>query len=487
MSNEVYQDGLGLIAVQGNVDSKIAITQNLNKEVKYQELISEQAKQESLLELIPVASVEARLIISKTISEIKSQIKQHIDYISTLTAAYTDTICPTERCQNAKQLCLEGKALEAGIFLENQIPQMVDEKNHLSQIRSNYENASNKLKQLSDEFLVLASYKRLESVNTEHFKITCHYFEQSIDCFAGKDNLIGYVDFLLSNSQLSKAKLYCDKYFSDFGQEISLHEKAIALNFSSLIHQHHCFIEFENGNDNKALIEFEQSIENLSVAIQIRRDLLAEETSEENLPHLAILLNNIANRHITYGLYDAALSEHTEALKIRRKLAETNKEEFLSDFSLSLNNVGAVYSHKNQLDKALEKYSESLKIRRNLANRNPFKYSAAVAKSLMNLGTCNREVFLPNYKEALKIFEQLSALSPHIYTEWIATTSNAIASHYASDPTERENSIKYAVKSIVALSPWLESTPEWRIISREAEEILKNLGLNDEEIHQKSS
>lgn len=234
--------------------------------------------------------------------------------------------------------------------------------------------------------------------------------------------------------------------------------------------------------------EFEKSAQKYEEGLKIFQNL-ANDNPNVYLRDVASALHNLANLHYQQNSYQKALRKYEEALKIRKNLAKDNPNVYLEDFATTLGGLADLHREQNEYEKALEEYKESLQIHRNLAKVKSNRSLLNVAVALNNLALCYEEQdeyekATKEYEESLKICRTLYELVPHVYAPYLATALSNIARCYQLRISYREKSIECAVETAVIFAPIVGKVPHWERSFQNAIEVLKDWGLNEEEIEE---
>lgn len=164
MASEISQEGVANIAFQNVENTTVNITQQFAKSVKYQELISQLKILQDLLSYIPESEIEKRLSVGNQINEIESIIENFEQDVLALAETFNRIETNTERLIQAKKFFDKGDFDKSRSVLENEIEQIKDEQVKLLEQHEKYEKEIlPKLKQNSEEFLILALSERLNN------------------------------------------------------------------------------------------------------------------------------------------------------------------------------------------------------------------------------------------------------------------------------------------------------------------------------------
>ena len=263
MPNDLTQDGIGNIGLQGISGPTVNITQILGKSIQYQDLREQLDTNEKLLALIPEDDLGERLKVGKKVNQFKEQIRQFREDVLRLAEQFEKIEINSERIKQAKVFFDKGEIGEARAILEADIEQIQDEHLHLIRQREKFDNEIlPQLKNNSDEFYILALSKQTDYPDQDWFENTCTYFEKSIAAFPTKFNVFQYALFLQKHNYFLKAVNYYQKFLTDFSASIELRERAMTLNNLGVLHT-------DKNEYEDALGEYEE-------ALEIRRKLAAE-------------------------------------------------------------------------------------------------------------------------------------------------------------------------------------------------------------------
>ena len=440
------------------------VTILLSKSAEFKNLDDTRATLEETLSFIPEQMAAKRLEISARLDHQKNVIREFVRDILTLAAQFDRIEIDTERLRRAREFFEKGEFSRARAILETEVDAMRDEQARLLIKREEYESETlPKLKNNSEEFLVLALSTQADHAKANRYEAAREYFERSIESNANESNVFYYAYFLAKHKQFAAAEKYYRRYLDEFPDRISPDEKAMILNNLANLHTNlnrydEAAAEFEealriyrNLNEaepddylpdvamslnnlavlHKSRHEFEKALPAYDEALRIYSDL-NEAASGAYLPDLARTLNNLANLYKDQYKYDDALREYTEALRIYRALEEANPQAHLPSVAVSLNNLAVLHKNQNRYEEAASEYSEALRIYRGLAAADPHIYLPSVAGTLVNLANLHqaedkREAALKEYDEALKFYRDLAAVNPDAYQPYVAATLNNLA------------------------------------------------------------
>ncbi|HSK70484.1 MAG TPA: tetratricopeptide repeat protein, partial [Pyrinomonadaceae bacterium] len=310
MSNDLTQEGIGNIGLQGISNSSINITQILGKSVEYKDLHDQLKTNEELLALIPEENLDKRIALSEKINQLKDEIKQFIKEVLHLAEEFDQIEIKTQRLEEAKEFYNKGEIDKATAIIESDIEQIHNEHQRLIRQRERFENnILPQLKEKSDEFFILAMSKQTDYADYNWFENGCLYFEKSIEAFPTKFNIFQYAFFLQRNNELIEAESYYQEFLTKFSNFIDLSDKAMVFNNLGDIHY--------------SLSEHEDALKEYKKALEIYRNL-AVNNPLTYLPDVATTLNNLGNLHRNTKEYEVAQNEYKEALEIFNKLAVKN-------------------------------------------------------------------------------------------------------------------------------------------------------------------
>jgi hypothetical protein len=319
---EITQTGSGNFAFADINDSEFNIF--IGKSYQYNELFEQLRTQEKLLSRTPEEESAERLETSQRIIQLKGIIEQFKQDVLQLAEQFNRTSIDTERLQRAKEFFIRGEFAEARAVLETDLEQMQDEQTRLLVKRDEYEaDTLPRLRGNAEQFFILALLTQLDYANPNWFSDTCQYFERSIKSYPTRHSVFQYAVFSWKHNRVKEAEMYYQKYLTDFAAEISLEEKAGALNNLGLLHW-----------DSN---EYEKGLAECGEALEIFRDRCSD-NQEAYLTEVAGALNNVAMFHGELNENLKALQGYSEALTIYRRLAESNPA-YLFDVAMLLSNL----------------------------------------------------------------------------------------------------------------------------------------------------
>jgi tetratricopeptide (TPR) repeat protein len=467
---KITQTGSGNLAFADINDSEFNIF--IGKSYQYNELLEQLAAQEKLLSLTPETEEAERLTISKKIVQLKTLIDQFKRDVLGLAEQFNRTPINTERLQRAKDFFDKGEFAEARAVLETELEQMQDEQTRLLIKREEYEaDTLPKLKSNGEQFFILGLLTQLDYSHPNWFSDTCRYLEQSIKSYATKDNVFHYAVFLWKHNRVKEAEKYYTKYLDDFASELSLEEKAGALNNLGLLHW-----------DSN---EYEKGLKECLEALAMFRTLSSTD-EEKYLPQVAGALNNVAMFHSELNESVKALNGYEEALQIYRHLAQKHPA-YLFDVAKLLSNAGIINTEQKAHTTALAQFSESLAILKALSKAQLPDIPFYVATALHNLGKlyCDMEDYehsVQSYEKALAIRLDLARTNPLVYLPEASCTLSNLAFFYFKAVPNRDKSIEYAVETLRVVLPLYEQVPFTQSYLQTAMKVLKHWKLSDKEI-----
>ncbi|MGA5582062.1 tetratricopeptide repeat protein [Streptomyces thermodiastaticus] len=142
----------------------------------------------------------------------------------------------------------------------------------------------------------------------------------------------------------------------------------------------------------------EEALTAITRAVEIR-ETLAEQRPDAFLPDLAGALNNQSVRLAGLGRREEALTAITRAVEIRETLAEQRPDAFLPDLAGALNNQSNRLADLGRHEEALTAITRAVEIRETLAEQRPDAFLPDLAGALNNQS--NRLADLGRHEEAL--------------------------------------------------------------------------------------
>ena len=217
----------------------------------------------------------------------------------------------------------------------------------------------------------------------------------------------------------------------------------------------------ELANRLSAVGRQEEALETAGEAVAHYRQL-AEASPAMYLPDLAGTLSNLAGRLSEVGQREEALQTAREAVAIGRQLAGASPAH-LSGLAMSLNNLAAFLSAVGRREEGLETAREAVAIGRQLAEASPAAYLPDLATSLSNLANGlytvgRREEGLEAAGEAVAIHRQLAEASPAAHLSGLATSLNNLAV-FLSAAGRREEALQTAGEAVAIRRQLAEASP----------------------------
>lgn len=470
--NGINQTGTGNLAFSDIHDSEINIV--IGKSYQYNELIDQLKTQERLFSRTPEDETEERLEILRKINEIKQSIEQFKRDVLQLAEQFTRVDINTDRLRRAKQFFDKGEFGKARAVLETELDQLRDEQTRLLEKRDQYETDTlPKLRSNAEQFFILGLLTQLEYANPNWFAEACEYFDHSIKSYATKDSVFHYAVFSWRHNRVAEAEKYYQKCLSDFGSEISLAERAGALNNLGLLH-------WDSNEFTKGLSECEE-------ALMIYKNLSNDNPSTYSF-EMANALNNIAMFHAELNENSRALREYEDALEIYRDLAQSKSADYSLYVAKVLSNLGIINTNRKNYQEALIQLEESLKIYKSFAKARSTKFAFEIATSLHNLGVlhCERQDYekaLEAYEEALSIRMLAAKTNPSVYLPEASCTLSNLSFYFFKSVPNRAKSIEYALETIIVLLPIYEHVPFTQRYLQTALNVLEGWGFSGEEIN----
>jgi tetratricopeptide (TPR) repeat protein len=468
--NKINQAGSGNVAISDIHNSEISIV--IGKSYQYNELVDQLTTQEKLFARTPETETQERLEISQKINQLKQSIEQLKRDVLQLAEQFNRVDINTERLRRAKEYFDEGQFGEARAVLECEIEQLQDEQTRLLVKRDAYETDTlPKLRSNAEQFFILGLLTQLDYANPNWFIDACHYFESAIKSYPTKGNVFQYAIFCWRHNLIAEAENLYEKYLKDFTSEISVEEKAGALNNLGLLH-------WDSNEYRKGLSECEEALS------------LYEDLSKDNplayLFEVAGTLNNIALFHNELNENSKALEEYMRALGIYRELAKKSTD-YLLNVAKVLNNLGIINTHTKNHDEALNQLKESLSIYRSFTKARSQEDSFMTATVLHNLGvlyceTREYESALEAYKEAASIRLIAARINPSVYLPEASCTLANLAFYFYEYVPNREESLEYALETIEILLPIVDEVPFTQQYFQTAVSVSKRWGLSAKDL-----
>lgn len=474
MSNEISQEGFGNIALQSLTNSPINISIQLGKSTEYSELLSQLNILNELEKLTPVEDSDKKLAVSKKISDIENLITLFKQEVLDLAETFNRVEANSERLSRAKKFFDNGEIGQARDVLSAESVQMKNEQIQLLKRRDEVEEEiSAKLKNNSEEFLVLALTMSSDYKNPNRFTETCQHFESSVESFEDKDNLFAYGHFLSLHNNFIKAKEYFEKCLNKFESEMTTGEKVDILNNIALTY----------GSFN----EFEQSQLTFEKALKLAIDAEAQNPTDDNKSTLAYILSN-------YGLLlrNAEKNEEAEAnlrkaLEIREELFKLESFESQNNVAVTSLNLGLTYLNKGNYQEAGDCYIKSLNIYENIREVNLYYSLQQMTLVSNNLGdlyerTEKYDLAEEHFTRALDISIRLLTIEPQQEAPTTVLILSNLASFYQRIRPKKEESILYAIDALTFALPIVNEVAMVAEQFYKSRIVLQNWGMNDEQI-----
>jgi len=164
---------------------------------------------------------------------------------------------------------------------------------------------------------------------------------------------------------------------------------------------------------------------------------LTEEQPEAYRSLLAATLNNLAVTAKTMYKYSDAVSYYKKSLEHYSILKEQDSNTFLPFYASTLNSVGIIYTEMHEIKDDYD--SEGLS---GYSGFGSLSADNVVDKDKLKLDIERKENARKYYTEALKIYEDLAAKEPEIYTHYVATCRHNLGVLY-DEKGDEENAKSY--------------------------------------------
>jgi tetratricopeptide (TPR) repeat protein len=243
---------------------------------------------------------------------------------------------------------------------------------------------------------------------------------------------------LSSVGEREKALSCADKAVREYEQFIK--ETDAPPSAVHLSEQSHAFSAVSTAQGELGL--FDEALKNIDEAVRIRRDLV-ERHGETYQPALADALNNQAIWLKDSGRPGEAVRKSKEAVALYRALAEQRPDAFRSRLALVLGTHANCFTAMGRHKEALAATEEAVRIRRRLADEDREAHLADLALSLNSqandLDDAGRyEDALPVAAEAVELYEELAEQDPSAHTPQLAGSLNTYANQLNSMGKTRE-------------------------------------------------
>jgi len=210
----------------------------------------------------------------------------------------------------------------------------------------------------------------------------------------------------------------------------------------------------------------------------------------DNDYYIAMVYNNLANSYRKFGNYDFALKFREKSINIRKKMY-LQGEKYADNYADELNNYGNLLNEIGRYKEAIDNFLKSLKIFENLSKVSPEKYkekfastSANIAGSYCYIGKFDKAKYYCN--EALKFFRDNYDANPIEYAVQICgVLSNlSIIELYSGNISDSEKYFLEVFKYLSCIKTMLNdcNKPYFYAYKSRIEKILEyliNLYLND--------
>lgn len=454
---------------------------------EYNEYLSRIDQLEDLNKFCPEGKKKEkyRADLQKITEEFENYKKKIIDLAETFQKIEINT----DRLSIAKQYFDAGKFKEAQETLDKEqmssdLDLLLREKKKL-EIKN--EDNKKKLRQNSEEFLILAKLADLDIKTTNRFAVVKSLYKKSLEANERFDNLYALALFLQKNCQFSDAKVYYKKILTMYKEQgISQKEEDYINNANALtnlgtilkaqgIHEEakdaylraidiytnscnqgsvkykHCIAASYQclGNLFNGTIDHNKAKEYYKKALQSYDDL----PDNMYLLEKAILYTNIGTLSFREKDYKKADESYSQALDIYRVLNDTYPDkDFSSNIAGLKNNKAQLALNSGNVSEAERLFFEALEKYKELGKDNFNKEAPNIAGVLGNIGIVFKrqkkyKEAEEYYLEAIALYEQLSESNHEAYEMQIVRISSNLANLYA-EQDKREKAIKYYDLSI---------------------------------------
>ncbi|MGW7210031.1 tetratricopeptide repeat protein [Streptomyces sp. NPDC054837] len=169
----------------------------------------------------------------------------------------------------------------------------------------------------------------------------------------------------------------------------------------------------------------------LSQLITDKYRTLSQHT-EQHLPNLAGILNNLAVWLGALGQWEEGLAAATEAADLYRELAQQHPDAFRPNLALSLSNLAVDLGDAGLREAALDTATEATDLYRELAQQHPDAFRPDFARSLTNLAVRlgalgRREEGLAAATEAADLYRELAQQHPDAHRPNLAMSLSILA------------------------------------------------------------
>jgi tetratricopeptide (TPR) repeat protein len=402
MSDDVSQSGAGNIAVYGNTNSTVNVTQLMGRSADYQVLQTRLAELEENLDDVAPERAERRAEISALIADQKNVIEKFEQGVIQLGETLSKVnIKNTARLGKANELFEKGEFSEARRMLEAELSQMNEEHEDLLEKKRKYEtDILPLLKHNADEFMVLALATTLNVDDAERHDRACEFYERSLDAEPSSRNLFSYALFLHTQNELQPALRFYRRVRNEFFDEFTTAGQAGLLN--------------NLANVEMRLMRYESAVDHLSEALEMYK-ALNEIDDSQVLEYIRVLFN-LGDAQRNTKNYDEAERLTLKAMQIMVERKEADfKGERTFQMGFGFYSMALIETDRKNYDKAEEHFQKCLEIRRKLAKTEPDR-RGDLGTALCSLAYCRSKA--KNYPSAIKTFnEALSIYRPLVEKE----------------------------------------------------------------------
>jgi tetratricopeptide (TPR) repeat protein len=417
MSDEVSQSGAGNVAVYGNTNSTVNVTQLMGRSADYQDLQTRLTELQDRLKEMRPEMAESRAKVLALIADQKNLIKKFEQGVIQLGETLSRVnIKNTARLGKANELFEKGEFGEARRMLEAELSQMTEEHEDLLEKKLKYESEILPLlKHNADEFMVLALATTLNVDDGERYDRACEFYERSLDAEPSSRNLFSYALFLHTQNELQPALRFYKRVRNEFFDEFTPEGQAGLLN--------------NIGNVEVQLLRYKDAVDHLSEAAEMY-DALNEIDDSQILEYIRVLFN-LGNAQRNAKNYDEAERLTLKAMQImvERKDADF-KGERTFQIGFGFYGLALIETDRKNYDKAEEHFQKCLEIRRKLAKGQADRRSDLGA-ALYSLGYCrskakNYASAIESFNEALTIFRSLAEKEARTYEPSLSFVLNSL-------------------------------------------------------------
>jgi tetratricopeptide (TPR) repeat protein len=425
----------------------------------------------------------------------------------------------TERLRLAKEHFDQGEIAEARKVLKSELELMRDEQAKLIERRREYtEEILPKLRNNSEEYLLLALLAVTDYQNGNRLNEALEYFKNSTESLETKENLIQYGTFYMLAGRMREAAGLYDRYWKKFVFDLNEKENIeININLGILYSQLNLYEEAENSlnralellkKDNAELLpdyksNFAKAIFNLAgLYLNQSKFRQAREKYDEALPSIRELAaaDNfqfaplLAETQNNIGYLLTAEEDYAGAEKALNETLETladfeNKNKLSLPYLLILNDIyaGNLFLRQKRSEEADEHYQNALKVIDVCYADNPSLYLPYKAVALNSLGVLaqNNDDLekAQNYLEAaLSVITDFFVREPQTYCLKYCMCLANLAALYRARNINRDLSINFAASAIAILNPIVEGIAYAHEHYINARKVLEDWGLTQAEM-----